>query len=613
MAGYHSMYGGADYGLNPDYGKDFGQSIEYTGVSDFALSTDPRTANQIKAVAEKIRAGAKGVEIEMLLPDVIKAIPKQHLEELNRLRKVAGVDLTLHGPTIEPTGVTRNGWDEVQRVNAEREMWDTVERSHAIQPNGNMVITFHTSAGIPDPEIIEKVKDKEVLKNIAIIDERTGRLGYIPQDMLQKEYFEGKGEPANPINKLTELNENAWRRELNELALATDRGRQEIERAMMSEKPMTPEQEKKVYGMYSTYLENPVKYESEMKKIKQEMPELAHMISNFTHGINSGTVFLENAYESFRELYNRAYSAAERDKDEATKKKLDEFKERVAPVIKKFREDPTKKFETANELSKGINLLGNEIDAPKMFRPLKEFALDKASETFSNIALKAYNKFKENAPIIALENPPVGMGITRGKDIRELVEKTQEKLRDKLQEEGLSKSAAEKEAKKLIGVTWDVGHINMLKKHGYTDEDLRKETGQIAKYVKKIHLSDNFGFEHSELPMGMGNVPMQKHMEELKKAHGEQLKKIKKVIEAGDWYQHFQTTPFSVNGSALYAMQMAPYWGGQSASAGSYFTSYGMMNPEIHHSQYGAGFSTLPAELGGQIAGKSRLSGSAMD
>jgi len=612
MGGYHSLYGGSNYGLNPDYGKDFEQSVDYTGrVGEFALSTDPRTANQLGAVAEKLRSGAKSIEIEMLSPDVVKAIPQQHLEELNRLKKVAGIDLTLHGPLIEPTGVTQQGWNETQRVHAEREMWDTIERSHAIQPKGNLVVTFHTSAGIPETEIVEKVEGKEVVKNIAVIDERTGGMGHLPQGLLQKEYLEG-GE-VNPKKRIDEHNENNWRRELNDLTLAADRGRHEIEKVMVGEKPRTPEQEEKLQGLYALSVKDPIRYEKEINKIKQKTPEFAYTIDNFTREMNSGNIFLQNAYSTFRELYNKAYSTAERDKDEETKNKLDTFRKRMAPVIEEFKKDPTKSFELSNELNRGINLLSNEVKAPKVFRPLKEFAIDKASETFSNIAFKAYNKYKENAPILALENPPAGMGgLTRGEDIRELVEATQKRLKEKLQKKGLSESQAKKEAEKLIGVTWDVGHINMLRKYGYGDKDLQAETKQIAKHVKKIHLSDNFGFEHSELPMGMGNVPMQEHMEELKKAHGEQLKKIKKVIEAGDWYQHFKTTPFSVNGSGIYAMKMAPYWSKQQAIAGTYFAGYGM-NPSIHHQTYGAGFSMLPTELGGQMAGQSRLSGAPIE
>jgi len=37
------------------------------------------------------------------------------------------------------------------------------------------------------------------------------------------------------------------------------------------------------------------------------------------------------------------------------------------------------------------------------------------------------------------------------------------------------------------------------------------------------------------------------------------------------------------------------------------------MNPDIHHSIYGSGFSNLPVELGGQMQGRSRMSGNPME
>ena len=46
---------------------------------------------------------------------------------------------------------------------------------------------------------------------------------------------------------------------------------------------------------------------------------------------------------------------------------------------------------------------------------------------------------------------------------------------------------------------------------------------------------------------------------------------------------------------------------------GGYFAGYGTMLPDSHFQSYGAGFTSLPTELGGQMAGKdSRFSGTPM-
>jgi hypothetical protein len=151
----------------------------------------------------------------------------------------------------------------------------------------------------------------------------------------------------------------------------------------------------------------------------------------------------------------------------------------------------------------------------------------------------------------------------------------------------------------------------MLRKYGYSEEEIVKETEKVAPYVKHVHLSDNFGFEHTELPMGMGNVPLKEMMKKL----GEKGVKAKKVIEAASWWQHFKTPPFQevleAVGSPVYSMKMAPYWNQAAGLQEGYFSGYGQMLPQINYETFGAGFSQLPQELGGQIPGAKggRMSG----
>jgi hypothetical protein len=96
-------------------------------------------------------------------------------------------------------------------------------------------------------------------------------------------------------------------------------------------------------------------------------------------------------------------------------------------------------------------------------------------------------------------------------------------------------------------------------------------------------------------------------------------KKLKKVVETGTWFEPFQTTPFRETlqafGSSLGGETMAgTYWNSApSPGSGGYFSGYGTMLPEQHFDTYGAGFSNLPTELGGQIAGKSRFSGAPIE
>jgi hypothetical protein len=154
----------------------------------------------------------------------------------------------------------------------------------------------------------------------------------------------------------------------------------------------------------------------------------------------------------------------------------------------------------------------------------------------------------------------------------------------------------------------------MIRKFGYSKEDVIEETKKIAPFVKHVHLSDNFGMEHTELPMGMGNVPT-KEMLNLITQYNDKVKKI--VETGGPWYQFFQKTPlretFEAFGSPVFQGQ-GSYWNTAASTTGTYFGGFGM-NPDIHHSVYGAGFSSLPVELGGNLPGRggSRLTGNPME
>jgi len=262
----------------------------------------------------------------------------------------------------------------------------------------------------------------------------------------------------------------------------------------------------------------------------------------------------------------------------------------------------------------GITKVLDDIQ-PKIWKPAEEFAIEKSRQTFGNVAWEAYKKYGTKAPIINIENPPAGFGLSRAKDVKEMVKGSREQFVENAVKNGMSESQAKKEAEKLIGATWDVGHINQLRQFGFSSEDIIKEAEEIAPYVKHVHLSDNFGMENTELPMGMGNVDLKEVMKKL----GKKGEDAKKIIEAAHWSIHQQTLPVSVSyealGSPIYGMDMAPYWNQSPGFSQSYSSGYGMMLPQINYETFGAGFSQLPAELGGQRPGRSggRMSGTPME
>ncbi|NCO11683.1 hypothetical protein CO038_01495 [Candidatus Pacearchaeota archaeon CG_4_9_14_0_2_um_filter_39_13] len=609
------FYSGGKYPLSEGFSgyKDYaiGMSSRYP-ASSFGIPSDPRAANQLKAVADKFATGTKTIEVSGVQAAQFESLPQQHLKEINRLKKLVGADLTFHGPIVEPTGVTRQGWDPSHRQQAERQMWSAVERAHELDPDGNIVVTFHSSASLPEPEtrVYDPATKQWVTKSIAIVDERTGQF-----DNLQPkpDYFKG-GTEEKPQETVERINKERWFRELQYTNSNAYAGVNTLQKALAEFKVKeellkdTKIDEKGMQELYKLYLDG--KTEDLKKAVK---PETAKVFTEFMQEVAHGDIYLREAYQNLQELYNQAYAAAKKENRTDDIKKLDNFQKGIAPHLKDI-EDPSKISEFGEEIVNGINVL-RSIKTPERLKPLKEFAVNQAAETFSNIAMQGYKKFKDTAPIISVENPPAGGGLNRADDLRDLMKASRERFADKAQKElGMSRSQAEKQAEKLIGITWDVGHINMIRKFGAEDKHLIQETKTIAPYVKHIHLSDNFGMEHTELPMGMGNVPIKKEMEILEK-YGKRIKDIKKIAETGNWFgpQGFgNKTPFletiGAFGSPVYAMKMSPYWNQAMGVSSGYFSGRGM-NPDVHHTYFGAGYTNLPLELGGQAAGRSRLSG----
>ena len=259
---------------------------------------------------------------------------------------------------------------------------------------------------------------------------------------------------------------------------------------------------------------------------------------------------------------------------------------------------------------------------PKVYTEIENYATEKTAQTFGNAAWKSYQKFRDKSPVLVIENPPAGFALSTGEDIKNIVEASRKQFVDnamKPSDKGglnMSEKEAGRAAEKFIGATWDVGHINMLRKFGYKEEDIVKETEAVAPYVKHVHLSDNFGFEHTELPMGMGNVPLKEMMEKL----GQKGFDAKKIIEAGAWWQHFRSAPLQESleamGSPIYGMKMAPYWSQASGLYQGYLSGLeGNWLPQTNYETFGTTFSRLPKELGGQAqsAGGSRMSGRPME
>jgi len=640
VGGYtiNEIYQGGPSSLNPP-------SANPITAGSLGLTTDPRSANLLKEVSGKLSSGVKQIELEFVSPEVFDSIPQQQLQEVRRLSKLTGVGLSVHGPVMDTTGINQQGFSELNREASEKRIIQTIERSHELDPKGNIIVNFHSAESLPGTEwktLGGEGKEREARKLI-VVNKESGKLAPLEGERkFYPEIRELKPEIQKRIDKGLITQEELNKKTQNELYNFFP-----VEKGELS----TPERELGILNN-SEWINSITSIETFKKQadevMKGALPVLTPLFTESKKGepieittpaqrgalqqLQRAETFISNVESSFNSIYNKAYKFGDEDTKDKLKKISEYWVKENNTMMAKLRNSKkgltavdhaemiARKSKLFDEVIHGVpekDMQGiKDIHPPEMYIPVEQFATEQSSKTFGNAAFEAWKKFGENSPVISIENPPAGFALSTGEDLKNLAEKSREHFIDKLKGEGMSEGQARAQAEKLIGVTWDVGHINMLRKQGFGDEDIIKETEKIAPLIKHVHLSDNFGFEHTELPMGMGNVPMKEIMDKL----GEKGFEAKKIIEAAGWWQHFQTAPVQETmeafGSPFYSTS-APglYWNQAIGLQQGYSSGYGMMLPQINYNTFGAGFSQLPVELGGQAQGAQggRMSGRPME
>lgn len=604
-----NLYQGGYNTLDPNksYASDFtGYRVDF---GKLGISTNPQTANQIKEVSDKLSSGLKEVDLTLISPKIVELVSKQQMEEINRLSKLTGVDISIHGPVVDTVGITKEGYDELNREHSEAVIINTLEKSYLINPEGNVNVTFHTTEGIPGSEwkVIGDEKTRQ-FKKMLVVDRTSGQMVNALKD--EKKFYPGgpKGyteKEKSPEKLLEDLNESKWTDDLDKVIIQKEMG----DRILSTIDPGT----KKIY----TALQ-----EKENKDLFYNLPkEQQQTILQ----IQTADTNLNDAQRAISSLFTKAYEYG----NEEVKKQLQQAGKNFQKNLFGFETEDIEKlpkdkqqiammnqYDLQNR-SRALQLFAEDLKNanPNFFTPIEDFATEKSAQTFGNAAFAAYKKFKDNAPVISIENPPIGHALATGEDLRNVIVKSRENFVDRLvKEEKMGKRQAEQVAEKLIGATWDVGHINILRKQGFGKEAIIEESKKIKQFLKHVHLSDNFGLEHTELPMGMGNVPFKEIMESL----GKEGFEAKKLIEAGDWWQQ-QMNPIQASleglGSSIYANGKTPYWN----QAPGFYQGYssgleGAWLPGNNYQTFGTYFSQLPTELGGSMQSTgSRMSGRGME
>ena len=616
---YESFYRGGYSSLNSEYGNFVGYRLP---AGKLAQTTNPTTANQLDETVKTLKTGVKEIEIEMLgINDVDQQIPIQHFREMRALMRLSGTKASLHGPVIDPAGYGQQGADEMERLNVERRFIDAMQKAKELDPQGNIPVVFHASNGMPGPQVSVNKSFKPgeegriVIEKDFAINRDTGQA--VPLKREKKYYpgahetFKEGGIEQTPAQQLKTVNATEWENKMTELAQFNKHASEVIGSA----------------PLYFKDYQNAIMTKDGLidRETSQKLPELTEQQHLNYQKMRDASIFLDNVSMNFTGAFNKAYEyGSEEQRRELFQLSKDYEKEtnKIHPgeIMQPVKNQVILKnaIERLNAITSKVNPETGKRDenfnSPQLYQSANDFALEKSSETFSNVAVDSYKEFGKKMPIIAIENWAPGTAFNRAEDLKKLVEESRKKFAEKLQkEQRLSSSQSKEIAKKYIGATWDLGHVNMNKKYGLTDEDIVRETEIIAKEVKHLHLTDNFGFSDSHLVPGMGNVPFKKHLEKLEKAGV--LDRVRKVVEAGGYIQqisqrgaHGET--ISAFSSPIYGAKLASYWNQATGLRGDYFGGYGAINPPTHHNVYGAGFTTLPTELGGNIpGGGSRFSG----
>ena len=610
----------------------------YISAGRIAATTSIQTPNQLYELQQRLNSGVKNVELSGPLdPGAFEQIPREHFDEMRRLAKLSGAEISLHAPMFDISGFDdRGGWSEENRKQVEEQFKSIVERANKLSDRGNIPITIHTNRGIPSmiPEKnlgyysqeqekeygIKGLAGKEIPRTMYVIDQEEGRL--LPIQYEQKDNLGGK-KTYTPHERLENVNETQWQNQKLQI-FALEKSNYENQRRAQElisrnaaleygnrHGTLLPEEQEEykhnqsevaVVGQYIAEVE---------RNMSSSLNELNHKLSKYGNDIDpeqrQNLDELNKAWEQQRKIsekYSKHIEEARRNGNFTAVKQLNE------QAHNEIMQTVGDKASTENTLR-----VLSGIDHPRLYVPVDEFVSNKASQTIVNTALHAYKEFGENAPTIAVENWHPDTALSRGESFQQFITRSKNDFTNALVEKnGLDKNEAKKVADKLIGATWDVAHINLLRKYGYSSEDVVKEAEQLkGSDVKKVHLADNFGYSDAHLVTGMGNVPTFKEIQALEKTG--MRDDVPMIGEFGAFDTMFKESSFpyileNVN-SPLYSHKNSIKWGDARDNYPDYFGGYGMMLPDLHFREfYGGGFSSLPKELGGQMGGdRSRFSG----
>lgn len=500
--------------------------------------------------------GVKEIELSMGPSNIMSGPGSYSPEEREEIREMARVNQVRFNSThVSPStvgnlsGLGQRGFSELERQRQLNEIKEAIEFAGETALGGAVVV--HTgeyprsvSQAGKEKEIFSEFPTKESEKERIhyLIDKKSGQIiQTVREDQINYEFFyEGKkGERVKDPN----------------LAIPEEINGKKIPKLYKNEK-----------GEYETYEKNWNDYEKQAERIKQETGK----------EIDTGKLFFDDtlktqfqkAQSQVLDFQTRYFEAKEQ--TEAVKERIEQIKKFIEtaspqeaadwaqeesskivfiPESEKYNkkaiierlnqqiQNNEKKVASFNEAVMSSQRNIKELERiENTTTSIGEFAKEKSYDSLAQLGIEAMKETqtakKKYAGVekvrdifIAPENIFAEMGYGSHPDeLIELVEKSREKMSEKLQkEQKMNKSEAENFAKRHIKATFDTEHLGMWKKYftkkpNENQEQFDKRFNdwyleQIKKMQKKeiighIHIADTFGYSQAQLPAGSGSMPL---------------------------------------------------------------------------------------------------------
>jgi sugar phosphate isomerase/epimerase len=630
--------------MDPEYADtNFRWLNTYLGQPTNALKT-----NQLQEFTKIANTGMQAIEVGPIDPEKWERQPKEHFKIMMNVARAAGIKPSVHGPIVDPAGFDdqSKGFSEETRDRNAEFFKSVLEKAQLLDPDGNVPITTHvvgmrTPGDVVRIELDEKGEPKKTIDAMSVAIPMPDGTAGIHSLQRKKIFLPGMKEPEflSPDEQLKEVNDEQWKKQTRQLA---DHKHQIVHIDKVYLERAKDELKGKIYGWaghYGADWESKITKadEIELEKLRREVEThefkkklLEEDVTKLTDDVyNRALLWKESPFikPEHKKEYAKHIEAFQREQDDYFKLRKKIFDVRGTPEEERLkRENRTALERGENAMFNFIAKIGTDkgpIDKdqtpifPHLAVKMNDFVKENASKTFADVAFHGYNKFGENSPIVSVENWQPNQPISQMEDMKETVERSRKLLAENLvAKKGLSMSDANRVAKKIIGTTLDIGHLNVWRRHmdmpeEKKDEWLMKEIEKIGPEIKHVHLHDNFGFSDVHLAPGDGSIPWEKMVKKLQESGKIEGKGVIGIVEhygtsaEGELNMEADIPTLRTLNTPLYGWTGSPTWnevgGSYFFGSGGYSPGYGNILPEAHYSMYGATFSQLPTSLGAAI------------